>query len=504
MEIARRNIFDEIIGRAGSTYESAILTCFSFDPLYFMQYYLPKLNAINITNIVVLIDAGQYDEAWEEFIKYKESAHRSVQLNFSPVRISPSFHGVFHPKIALLVGPRQCTALVGSGNLTYGGMTYNNEVWNAFSANRVDAEEAPVIAEVWHYLRSLIPEQNTVREQIAWMTAYSDCLKLIDTISEPGSSRLLVNTDVAGIGNQVLSIIRNEPVKEITIVSPYYDNTGSAIAFFSDNLHPDRIVCLGDEETGTWPVSLREGVMERVDFRAIKGKELETRTHAKIIQIHTDKSTYLLSGSANATSAGLGLSSVKNSCGNLDLSVDIGDNQPEADGNHHACDDLLIAFPVDITDTAHGYEIPEHHGGADHQTAQQDVSAHQVQFAIDHRFDDMHHRGGSGFACDIAYRDEVQRKEYGTAERSGNAQKAVDEPGHAAADNHRGRLVRKGHLSPQFQDGKHDEENAEDNGHGPFRELGETQCTQRRERHCQQQELTGSLPVDLFPTHPYP
>ena len=312
MEIARRNIFDEIIGRAGSTYESAILTCFSFDPLYFMQYYLPKLNAINITNIVVLIDAGQYDEAWEEFIKYKESAHRSVQLNFSPVRISPSFHGVFHPKIALLVGPRQCTALVGSGNLTYGGMTYNNEVWNAFSANRVDAEEAPVIAEVWHYLRSLIPEQNTVREQIAWMTAYSDCLKLIDTISEPGSSRLLVNTDVAGIGNQVLSIIRNEPVKEITIVSPYYDNTGSAIAFFSDNLHPDRIVCLGDEETGTWPVSLREGVMERVDFRAIKGKELETRTHAKIIQIHTDKSTYLLSGSANATSAGLGLSSVKN------------------------------------------------------------------------------------------------------------------------------------------------------------------------------------------------
>ena len=116
----------------------------------------------------------------------------------------------------------------------------------------------------------------------------------------------------------------------------------------------------------------------------------------------------------------------------------------------------------------------------------------------------MHHRGGSGFACDIAYRGEVQRKEYGTAERSGNAQKAVDEPGHAAADNHRGRLVRKGHLSPQFQDGKHDEENAEDNGHGPFRELGETQCTQRRERHCQQQELTGSLPVDLFPTHPYP
>ena len=312
MEMARRNIFDEIIGRAGSTYESAILTCFSFDPLYFIQYYLPKLNSINITNVIVLIDAGQYDEACEEFIKYKESNHRSIQLNFSPVRISPSFHGVFHPKIALLVGPRQCTALIGSGNLTYGGMTYNNEVWNAFSANKVDAEEAPVIASVWHYLSSLIPEQNTVQEQLAWMTAYSDCLKSIDSISKTGVFRFLVNTDATGIGNQLLSIIGNEPVNEITIVSPYYDKTGTAIAFFNDNLHPDKIVCLGDEETGVWPVSMREDLMENVAFRAIKDKDMETRTHAKIIQIQTASATYLLSGSANATSAGLGLGAVKN------------------------------------------------------------------------------------------------------------------------------------------------------------------------------------------------
>ena len=312
MEIARRNIFDEIIGRAGSTYESAILTCFSFDPLYFIQYYLPKLNAINITNVIVLIDAGQYDEACEEFIKYKESNHRSIQLNFSPVRISPSFHGVFHPKIALLVGPRQCTALIGSGNLTYGGMTYNNEVWNAFSANKVDAEEAPVIASVWHYLSSLIPEQNTIREQLTWMTAYSDCLKSIAGISETDSFRFLVNTDAAGIGNQLLSIIGNESVNEIAIVSPYYDKTGTAIAFFNDNLNPEKIVCLGDEETGTWPVSMREDLMDKVAFKSIKDKDMETRTHAKIIQIQTVSATYLLSGSANATSAGLGLGAVKN------------------------------------------------------------------------------------------------------------------------------------------------------------------------------------------------
>ena len=93
MDIARRNIFDEIIGKAGSVYESAILTCFSFDPLYFIQYYLPRLNAINVSNILVLIDAGQYDEACEEFIRYKEQTGRSVQLNFSPGSVSSSVSG---------------------------------------------------------------------------------------------------------------------------------------------------------------------------------------------------------------------------------------------------------------------------------------------------------------------------------------------------------------------------------------------------------------------------
>lgn len=162
MEIARRNIFDEIIGKAGSIYDSAIMTCFSFDPLYFIQYYLPKLNAINISNILVLIDAGQYDEACEEFIRYQELSGRSIQLNFSPVRVVPSFHGVFHPKIAFLVGPRQCTALIGSGNLTYGGMSYNNEVWNAFSANNIGADEAPIIYSVWNYLFSLVSDRKSV------------------------------------------------------------------------------------------------------------------------------------------------------------------------------------------------------------------------------------------------------------------------------------------------------------------------------------------------------
>lgn len=315
MEIARRNIFDEIIGKAGSVYESAILTCFSFDPLYFIQYYLPRLNAINISNILVLIDAGQYDEACEEFIRYKEQTGRSVQLNFSPVRVVPSFHGVFHPKIAFLVGPRQCTSLIGSGNLTYGGMSYNNEVWNAFSANNAEADEAPIIYSVWTYLLSLVSNgQDTVREQLAWMTIYSECLKSIESYSprEQTELQFLVNTNEKGIGRQLLDILGTQTVKDLTIVSPYYDRDGAALISLIDGLNPNSVLCLGDEETGTWPLAMKESYRQNIVFKSISGKDLEARTHAKIIQIHTADSTFLLSGSPNATAAGLGFGTIKN------------------------------------------------------------------------------------------------------------------------------------------------------------------------------------------------
>jgi hypothetical protein len=315
MEIARRNIFDEIIGKAGSIYDSAIMTCFSFDPLYFIQYYLPKLNAINISNILVLIDAGQYDEACEEFIRYQELSGRSIQLNFSPVRVVPSFHGVFHPKIAFLVGPRQCTALIGSGNLTYGGMSYNNEVWNAFSANNIGADEAPIIYSVWNYLFSLVSNgQDTVREQLAWMTTYSECLKSIETSASRGQKNFyfLVNRREKGIGQQLLDIIGERPVKDLTIVSPYFDKDGAALISLIDGLNPTSVLCLGDEETGTCPSAMKESYRQIITFKSISGKDLEARTHAKIIQIHTEDSTYLLSGSMNATTAGLGFGSVKN------------------------------------------------------------------------------------------------------------------------------------------------------------------------------------------------
>ena len=59
--IERKNII-KLIGDRTNVYHSALLTTYSFDPIYFESIYLSTLRKLGITNIVVLMDANMYDQ----------------------------------------------------------------------------------------------------------------------------------------------------------------------------------------------------------------------------------------------------------------------------------------------------------------------------------------------------------------------------------------------------------------------------------------------------------
>ena len=53
MDFKRQHIFDDILGGGSSTYHSAILTCYSFDPFFYANFFKPQLNARGICNQLV-------------------------------------------------------------------------------------------------------------------------------------------------------------------------------------------------------------------------------------------------------------------------------------------------------------------------------------------------------------------------------------------------------------------------------------------------------------------
>lgn len=313
MKIDRKDIFREIIGNATTDYSSVVLTCFSFDPIFFSNFYLPRLRQIGISNVVVFIDAGQYQEAAEEY--NRQIASSGIEVGFSPIQQFCSSTGVFHSKVSLFVGPKKCLALIGSGNLTYGGLSYNDEVWNAFCADGPDSLEAPIVNAVWQYLNGLLSHDTPqlIRMQFSWMLEYSDCLTNISkldstSISDQDSEDFyfIANRKGLPILDQLKAIIQDEEVAKLSIVSPFFDRSGTGLCSIIDKFRPKKIICYTDKTTVVMPIEISPSYLANISFHEVKSDDKGIRTHAKIFQFETTTGTFILTGSANATSSALG------------------------------------------------------------------------------------------------------------------------------------------------------------------------------------------------------
>ena len=173
MMIERQNII-KLLGDRTNVYHSALLTTYSFDPIYFEAAHLSTLRKLGITNVVVLMDASMYDQLLSDS---NYQCHSVSQYNYTLVRKENFHSGVFHPKVALLFGEEEGALIVGSGNLTYSGLVNNDEVWNAFHVQGNNSTHYPLFYQAWKYLsKSVNQTSSLVSRQIDWMLEQSPWL----------------------------------------------------------------------------------------------------------------------------------------------------------------------------------------------------------------------------------------------------------------------------------------------------------------------------------------
>lgn len=318
MELKRQHIFDDILGGGSSTYHSAILTCYSFDPFFYANFFKPQLNARGICNQLVLIDANRLDEAKEDE-RFSFIPGVSPFEGYTPLRIECKTGGVFHPKVGIFIGEKRVTAIIGSGNLTYSGMSYNDEAWGAFSISSVDATEASILSDVWRYLKGIIAQQNlsSATLQLSWMLENSELLQHLDALDSSTapvedasgeSFEFVANTDAGSIFNRIVEAVGGEAVKKISICAPFYDIKGTALKNFLNALSPSEIECLVHPEEGSLPTELDLEAFRNIrffDYR-LSGEKRRKMVHAKLIQLEIATGTVLAIGSANASIQALG------------------------------------------------------------------------------------------------------------------------------------------------------------------------------------------------------
>lgn len=303
--IVRKNIVDLLGDRIG-VYHSAVLTCFSFDPIFFESIYLPVLRNLGINNIVVLMESTIYDQLLADSAYV---SHRVDTCNYTLVRQANHHSGVFHTKLTLLFGTKEAAMVLGSGNLTFSGMSLNDEVWNVFHMKNEESGHFGMVRKAWEYVKVVARDCSPLtKRQLQWMQEHTKWLldDYVDgpiVLKESETAWMLFNSTESTIIEQLYEVVGDAQIVDITVVSPFFDSDGRFLKELEQHFAPARFRCVLDKRRQSAPYALFKAD-SAIEFYSYKNNT--PPLHAKIVELHSDSDTWVLSGSANAGNIAFG------------------------------------------------------------------------------------------------------------------------------------------------------------------------------------------------------
>lgn len=301
--------YDETFNQDG--FHSALLTSYSYDPVVFRNVILTRMRGNGCRNIAVLVDQDMLNRTLS-LVKTAERAGSAYHLAKRAVS------GAFHPKIVLRLGKAKGSLMIGSANLTTGGLTGNMEALAELTISEAEMSAAPLLAYALKYFeRHSDPKDKAMRDALSRARDKTPWLADVEGTQEieVDGRRLLLATDddSAAIGENFASFIGDDTIDRLIVVSPYWDKNLSGLERLRSALGmPDTamIVDAGADEQGFTRNAFisQKGVTLHSTEQHDAGwdrKDQIRRLHAKVIIACGEEADYVLAGSANVTAPGL-------------------------------------------------------------------------------------------------------------------------------------------------------------------------------------------------------
>lgn len=286
-------------------------TTYNLDLAFFNEYLLRRLGDPPL-NVVVLADQERLDRSLERSVD-RPDLLSTINRRWLLRGVRPGA-GRFHPKSYLAVTPRAVKLLIGSGNLSTGGIDTGRETFVAFNSGTPEGDAA---IEAWRsWTRRLVIELDDTRlaERFAALeTALPESAKLRSVAASP----LFHNLDKA-IGDQFCELISLNQVDELIVTAPFYDERGGALGQLADRLGPSIVRLYTTSTTSVDGAALLARLNEsgaRIQTFAYLPDQF---THAKLVGVVAGSRAWILSGSANLSHAALTL---RADSGNVELAV---------------------------------------------------------------------------------------------------------------------------------------------------------------------------------------
>lgn len=289
---------------SAAPWRRAVFTTYALSLSFFEAVVLDRLVRGGARNALILADPEGIRAGLSE--QGARRAGRDYELE--PVA---SATGVFHPKLTLLFSDSDAHLLVGSGNLTFGGWGMNLEM--------VDHLHPSFAAEAFDDAADLF-EKLSISDNIR--TGIADQFEPIAEqlrISARGASRSgnfrLLHSVGGSIAKQLTELANDlGGATRLTIVSPYFDKSGSAVSKLANLLNCEDVRLHAHPEgavRGTMGINWPEGANARPVCVDVPFGDDSRSLHAKCIEILCRRGRLLMSGSANATNAALFMGNVE-------------------------------------------------------------------------------------------------------------------------------------------------------------------------------------------------
>jgi hypothetical protein len=277
----------------------AIILTHNIDFLFVQSVVLPMLRAIGSPRLTILADAGSALESFRRqhhLLNGLGSEYRVVPVDLGPYRR-------FHPKAWLLANQDRAVAAIGSGNLTFGGMSANREVW---ACGASDGEGRELVAALRRYVPQIValtPLSEAVADNV--YAAFSTEFAWVGALGEPAG--IAMAPADRPLLDQIGGYVTGD-VQRVSVVTPFFDDKARALIEIATRFQAPVTAYLQPSYAGLSRAladSLPEGVS--TGTAACNAGEADRPIHAKIIVFHRKDDVILAIGSANCSRAALTL-----------------------------------------------------------------------------------------------------------------------------------------------------------------------------------------------------
>ncbi|MDR6832102.1 MULTISPECIES: hypothetical protein [unclassified Sphingopyxis] len=291
-------IFSQLDLIAAHKWRRATFTTYSFSASFTEAVLVEALLRQSVSDITILTDPLGYRMA----LKERGAVRIGREYAVHPVAARA---GCFHPKLMVLESDDATHATVGSGNLTFGGWSANLECLDHVHANGM----ALAVGDLGRFFTVLGTAQTCEHDARTLCEALGARLSASAAAGRDEGSVRIISSMEAPIAEQLTSAAKAiGGARSLSIASPYWDavaieELADALGVAHVEAHVPRTRVPAPKDMD-WP--RRSAIVRPVELTNLVGQDEAKRgLHAKIIEIGCAEGRLILSGSANATSAGL-------------------------------------------------------------------------------------------------------------------------------------------------------------------------------------------------------